>query len=47
MSSATAAPVPGGAALEETNMVDQIKVLGVAGSLRQGSYNKAALRAAI
>jgi chromate reductase, NAD(P)H dehydrogenase (quinone) len=47
MSSATAAPAPGGAALEETNMVDRIKVLGFAGSLRQGSYNKAALRAAI
>jgi chromate reductase, NAD(P)H dehydrogenase (quinone) len=47
MSSATAAPIPGGAALEETNMVDRIKVLGFAGSLRQGSYNKAALRAAI
>ena len=28
-------------------MPDQINVLGVAGSLRQGSYNKAALRAAI
>ena len=28
-------------------MVDRIKVLGFAGSLRQGSYNKAALRAAI
>ena len=28
-------------------MPDQISVLGVAGSLRQGSFNKAALRAAI
>ena len=28
-------------------MADQISVLGFAGSLRQGSYNKAALRAAI
>ena len=28
-------------------MADQIKVLGFAGSLRQGSYNRAALRAAI
>ena len=28
-------------------MADQISVLGIAGSLRQGSYNKAALRAAI
>jgi chromate reductase, NAD(P)H dehydrogenase (quinone) len=30
-----------------THVPDQINVLGVAGSLRQGSYNKAALRAAI
>ena len=28
-------------------MADQINVLGFAGSLRQGSYNKAALRAAV
>jgi chromate reductase len=28
-------------------VADQISVLGIAGSLRQGSYNKAALRAAI
>ncbi|HSA79633.1 MAG TPA: NADPH-dependent FMN reductase [Geminicoccaceae bacterium] len=28
-------------------MADRISVLGIAGSLRQGSYNKAALRAAI
>ena len=28
-------------------MADQISVLGFAGSLRQGSYNKAALRAAV
>jgi chromate reductase len=28
-------------------VADQIKVLGIAGSLRQGSYNKAALRAAV
>jgi chromate reductase len=25
---------------------DQLKILGIAGSLRQGSYNRAALRAA-
>ena len=31
----------------ETKVADQISVLGVAGSLRQGSYNKAALRAAL
>jgi len=31
----------------EADVPDQINVLGVAGSLRQGSYNKAALRAAI
>ena len=31
----------------ETEVADQITVLGVAGSLRQSSYNKAALRAAI
>jgi chromate reductase len=29
------------------NVADQISVLGFAGSLRQGSYNKAALRAAL
>ena len=28
-------------------MADPISVLGFAGSLRQGSYNKAALRAAV
>jgi chromate reductase len=33
--------------VEETNVADPISVLGFAGSLRQGSYNKAALRAAI
>jgi chromate reductase len=33
--------------LEETDVADQLKVLGFAGSLRQGSYNKAALRAAL
>jgi chromate reductase len=33
--------------LEEANVADQISVLGFAGSLRQGSYNKAALRAAL
>jgi chromate reductase, NAD(P)H dehydrogenase (quinone) len=31
----------------ETKVADQINVLGVAGSLREGSYNRAALRAAI
>ena len=41
------APQRGGPALEETDVADQIKVLGFAGSLRQGSYNKAALRAAL
>jgi chromate reductase, NAD(P)H dehydrogenase (quinone) len=39
--------VSGDAAGEEANVADQISVLGIAGSLRQGSYNKAALRAAI
>jgi chromate reductase len=33
--------------MEGTNVADQLSVLGFAGSLRQGSYNKAALRAAI
>jgi chromate reductase, NAD(P)H dehydrogenase (quinone) len=37
----------GGAASGETKVADQISVLGVAGSLRQGSYNRAALRAAL
>jgi chromate reductase, NAD(P)H dehydrogenase (quinone) len=41
-----AGPVSGGAALEEADVADGISVLGFAGSLRQGSYNKAALRAA-
>ena len=31
----------------ETDVADRISVLGFAGSLRQGSFNKAALRAAI
>lgn len=31
----------------ERHVADQINVLGFAGSLRQGSYNKAALRAAV
>jgi chromate reductase len=31
----------------KTNVADPISVLGFAGSLRQGSYNKAALRAAV
>jgi chromate reductase, NAD(P)H dehydrogenase (quinone) len=39
--------VSGGAASGEIKVTDQINVLGVAGSLRQGSYNRAALRAAI
>jgi chromate reductase len=33
--------------VEEANVADPISVLGFAGSLRQGSYNKAALRAAV
>jgi chromate reductase len=33
--------------MEGTNVADQLSVLGFVGSLRQGSYNKAALRAAI
>jgi chromate reductase, NAD(P)H dehydrogenase (quinone) len=37
----------GGAASGETKVADQISVLGIAGSLRQGSYNRAALRAAL
>jgi chromate reductase, NAD(P)H dehydrogenase (quinone) len=32
---------------EGANVADQISVLGIAGSLRQGSYNKIALRAAV
>jgi chromate reductase len=39
--------VSGGAASEDTRVADQISVLGFAGSLRQDSYNRAALRAAI
>ena len=31
----------------ETDVADQISVLGFAGSLRQGSFNRAALRAAV
>jgi chromate reductase len=42
-----AGPAPGGAAVEEANVADQISVLGFAGSLRRGSYNNAALRAAL
>jgi chromate reductase len=37
----------GGAPSGETKVADQISVLGIAGSLRQGSYNRAALRAAL
>jgi chromate reductase len=33
--------------VEEAKVADPINVLGFAGSLRQGSYNKAALRAAV
>jgi chromate reductase len=33
--------------VEEANVADPISVLGFAGSLRQSSYNKAALRAAV
>jgi chromate reductase len=36
-----------GAAWEEAIVADEISVLGFAGSLREGSYNRAALRAAI
>jgi chromate reductase len=39
--------VSGGAASEDTRVADQISVLGFAGSLRQDSYNRAALRAAV
>jgi chromate reductase len=39
--------VSGGAASEDIRVADQISVLGFAGSLRQDSYNRAALRAAI
>jgi chromate reductase len=39
--------VSGGAASGEIKVTDQISVFGVAGSLRQGSYNRAALRAAM
>jgi chromate reductase len=39
--------VSGGAAAEDIRVADQISVLGFAGSLRQDSYNRAALRAAI
>jgi chromate reductase len=39
--------VSGGAAAGDTRVADQISVLGFAGSLREGSYNKAALRAAL
>jgi chromate reductase, NAD(P)H dehydrogenase (quinone) len=42
-----AGPVAGDAAAGETKVADQISVLGIAGSLRQGSYNRAALRAAL
>jgi chromate reductase, NAD(P)H dehydrogenase (quinone) len=42
-----AGAVPGDAAAGETNVADQISVLGIAGSLRRDSYNKAALRAAL
>jgi chromate reductase, NAD(P)H dehydrogenase (quinone) len=37
----------GGAAVEKADLADQISVLGFAGSLRRGSYNQAALRAAL
>jgi chromate reductase len=37
----------GGAAPGENKVADQISVLGFAGSLREGSYNRAALRAAL
>jgi chromate reductase, NAD(P)H dehydrogenase (quinone) len=33
--------------VEKANVADPISVLGIAGSLRQGSFNKAALRAAV
>jgi chromate reductase, NAD(P)H dehydrogenase (quinone) len=39
--------VSGGAASGESKVADQISVLGIAGSLRKSSYNRAALRAAI
>ena len=42
-----AGAVSGGERRGETKVADRISVLGFAGSLRQGSYNKAALRAAI
>jgi chromate reductase len=47
-----AIPAPASASIaqqrrEEPSVADQIKVLGFAGSLRQRSYNKAVLRAAI
>jgi chromate reductase, NAD(P)H dehydrogenase (quinone) len=38
---------PGGGAVEKADVADQISVLGFAGSLRRGSYNNAALRAAL
>ena len=41
------APVADGAAVEGAEVADQLRVLGFAGSLRQGSFNRAALRAAI
>jgi chromate reductase len=48
MSSAmVAGPVSGGTAAEGARVADEISVLGFAGSLREGSYNKAALRAAL
>ena len=42
-----AGAVSGGERRGETEVADRISVLGIAGSLRQGSYNKSALRAAI
>ena len=42
-----AGTVSGGERRGETEVADRISVLGIAGSLRQGSYNKSALRAAI
>jgi chromate reductase, NAD(P)H dehydrogenase (quinone) len=42
-----AGPVSGGVAVGEAQVADEISVLGLAGSLRQGSFNRAALRAAV
>jgi chromate reductase len=33
--------------MKEGRMADLVKILGIAGSLRQGSYNRSALRAAV